>query len=326
MPQYVSRRLIVSGNRLGKAIQDTEAPNLGRVVVVVAEPGGGKTAFAKALTVNCQAQYFTASALASRGSGIEEVTGNDLIVVDGLDELAGRRSGEGFDRVLERLRETKCPKVLIACRAAEWEGARNKSLIKELYGEEPVQVQFAPFSSKELVTLVESFESDIDALAFLAEVERRDLEGMLGNPESLRLLLSTVRGGIWPSTRIDLFESATQNLTKETNQRRKTSDRMDEHRLMEGAGEIFASILLSGLEGVELVEEGVRGFQFQGDFGEGLESRRAVLNTRLFRADGETRLVPAHRMVAEYLGARWLAHELSTKKAVSQAIDRGDRT
>lgn len=307
---YVSRRLLVSGKLPEKPIQDTEAPNLGRVVVVVAEPGGGKTAFAKALRDSCGAQYFTASGFALLDSTTLEMANEDLVIVDGLDEIAGKRWGEGVNRVLQRLREVKCPRVLITCRAAEWEGARNKSLIKDLFGEEPVQIQFAPFSFEELVSLVETFEPDISARHFLGEAKNRDLEEMLGNPESLRLLLSTVQGGTWPRTRTDLFELATQNLTRETNERLKTSDLIDRSRLIEAAGEIFASIMLSGQNGVDLVET-IPGFQRLGDFGgEGSESRRAVLNTRLFRSDGETRLAPAHRMIAEYLGARWLGEKL----------------
>jgi hypothetical protein len=310
---YVSRRLLVSGKQPEKPIQDTEAPNLGRVVVVVAEPGGGKTAFAKALRDSCGAQYFTASGFALLDSTTSEMANEDLVIVDGLDEIAGKRWGEGVDRVLQRLREVKCPRVLITCRAAEWEGARNKSLIKDLFGEEPVQIRFAPFSFEELVSLVETFEPGISARHFLGEAKNRDLEEMLGNPESLRLLLSTVQGGTWPRTRTDLFELATQNLTQETNERRKTSDLIDRSRLIEAAGEIFASILLSGHNGVDLVET-IPGFQRLGDFGgEGSESRRAVLNTRLFRSDGETRLAPAHRMIAEYLGARWLREKLGAQ-------------
>ena len=74
---YVSRRLLVSGKRPEKPIQDTEAPNLGRVVVVVAEPGGGKTAFAKALRDSRGAQYFTASGFALLDSTTSEIANDD---------------------------------------------------------------------------------------------------------------------------------------------------------------------------------------------------------------------------------------------------------
>ncbi|WP_119458541.1 hypothetical protein [Rhodospirillaceae bacterium SYSU D60014] len=234
-----------------------------------------------------------------------------MVIVDGLDEIAGKRWGDGVDVVLRRLRKLGCPRTLITCRAAEWEGARNKALLQEIYGEDPVETRFAPFSSEELVALIDSFESDVDARKFVVETERRDLGDMLSNPESLRLLVSSVKGGAWPNTRVELFERATQNATRETNERRKTSGGIDKQRLIDSAGGIFASILLSGLDGVDSVRDDAPRFPSLLSFdGDDLESHQAAINTRLFKSEGGTRLAPSHRMVAEYLGARWLARRL----------------
>lgn len=315
MHSYVSRQLIVRHDQSEKTVQDMDVPHLGRVVVVVAEPGAGKSAFTEALSDTYHARHFTASGFLIRSAEDIKAEGEHLLIIDGLDEVARKRWGDGVIKVLERLNALGCPNVVITCRAAEWGGAQNRVWIRDTYGENPVEGHFVPFSSEELVALVESFDPDVDAREFLDEAGNRDLEEMLGNPESLRLLLSSVKGGSWPRTRAELFQRATENAVQETSERQMTSQRADNRRLIEAAGEIFAHVLLSGLDGVDLVQDDVPGFQYLGDFTrDDQELYQAAVGTRLFRSQGGTSLSPAHRMVAEYVGAQCLTTGLNAQR------------
>ena len=91
MSDHVPRRLIVRRDDAPEEeVRDMDVQRLGSVVVTIAEPGGGKTAFVKALEKSSRSKYFRASSFVSWGPKTAENFKDQLVIVDGLDEVAAR--------------------------------------------------------------------------------------------------------------------------------------------------------------------------------------------------------------------------------------------
>lgn len=316
---YVSRKLIVHNKEHDEPLKDVEVFGLGRVVALVAEPGAGKTRFTQALAHNPRVQRLSALAFIAQEPLKLEVSAHSILILDGVDEIASKRWGDGILLILKHLNELGRPRVILTCRGAEWEGARNRLLFQEYYNEEPIETSFAPFTDEQLTSLVKQFNPQIDAEGFIASARERDLEEFLKNPESLKLLLHSIQDGQWPRTRTALFENAAIASVRETNPAHLTVENAgDAESLIDAAGEIFASTLMSGVDGIDTIQGDQKLYAGVGAFGfERRELFLSTANTRLFSSEGGSRLRPSHRMVAEFLAARWLSKQLE-KEAISE--------
>ncbi|MCK1367057.1 hypothetical protein [Bradyrhizobium sp. 62] len=152
----------------------------------------------------------------------------------------------------------------------------------------------------------------------LDHLEKQDLGEFYVNPLTLTLVAEIVTAGQGlPKGRAELFESASKLLTSERNplhQRSKTAQSSPEV-LLESAGAIFTHLLLSGTLGVSdrpwdgLPEGYVQAAEL--DDIPGAPLVREVIKTRLFQSPDENLYIPFHRIIAEFLGARWLSRRLS---------------
>ena len=127
-------------------------------------------------------------------------------------------------------------------------------------------------------------------------------------------LLSEVaaEGGDLPRTRGELFDKAAPLLLQEENRAhiRTGPAMLPVDVLLDTAGSIFAHLILAGMSGISrgARDGAVDGFVSDVEIlrldGQGIEE---VMHTRLFRDEGESLIVPVHRLVAEFLAGRWLA-------------------
>ena len=137
---------------------------------------------------------------------------------------------------------------------------------------------------------------------------------LYGNPLSLRLLGEACAAGeAIPETRSAILALACEAMLVERNDAHKGSSAAlaQPGQLLDAAGAGFAGLLLTGNVGIYTgaYSDTPQLYLPQADV-LGLVSADALasaMQTRLFRGDGENRFIPLHRVVAEYLGARWLA-------------------
>ena len=150
-----------------------------------------------------------------------------------------------------------------------------------------------------------------DPEKFVREASQKGLESLLANPKSLEMLVVAVRGGEWPSTRIQTFDMACRTLLREHNKEHQVAkpDSVAISDLLDAAGRLCAVQLLTGgagylLPGTESDHEYLGLEQISG---EDQEVLRHVLGTKLFVAPTEGLAAPVHRHVAEFLASRHLA-------------------
>ena len=283
--------------------------------VLLAEPGAGKTT------------AFEAEAEATGGTHlrIAEFIDTDLdenwrgktLFLDGLDEIRG---GAGNDstlmRVRSRLKHLGHPTFRIACRAADWYGDSDAEDLKPSSTDERIIVlQLEPLGTAEILVLLRDNHGVMDPEAFVERARQLGVDSQLDKPQTLGLLAQAVKGDQWPDTREQTYQLACEKLAGEYNKRHRDKARTKPCSVasrLDSAGQLCAVLLLSDQTGISLDTDraGDRFIPLEvclpGDF----EAASQAVRSKLFRPDGEERVVPSHRSVAEYLAARWLAQQI----------------
>lgn len=283
--------------------------------VLLGEPGAGKT---------------TAFAEEARAAGCEAIRAADFIAfdrpqwrgwtlfIDGLDEMrAGSADGRTpFDAIRQRILGLGCPPFRISCREADWRGAGDRDGLARVAPEGVVSVlHLDDLDTAQIETLLTENHGVGDAKGFVEEARKRRLEGLLGNPQSLRMLAQAV-GRSWPASLAETYRLACWRLAEEPNRDHRDAWRqaaIPTNDVLHAAGHACAVQLLAGIEGYafDLDAADAANPPFN-DIG---LARTPALNralaSRLFESRGhDERRMPVHRSIAEYLGARFLAERI----------------
>ena len=280
--------------------------------VLLGPPGAGKTTVFKQEADCPKARRVTARDFITFDDRPE--WHNTTLFIDGLDEkragsLDGRTPLDGIRGKLEQLDR---PGFRLSCREADWFGANDRESLKAVSRNGQVTVlRLDPLTDENIHKILrDNLEVD-DPEKFVREASQKGLESLLANPKSLEMLVVAVRGGEWPSTRIQTFDMACRTLLREHNQELQVAkpDNVAISNLLEAAGRLCAVQLLTGGAGYLLpgTESNHEYLSLKQISGEDQEVLRHVLGTKLFVAPTEGLAAPVHRHVAEFLASRHLA-------------------
>ncbi len=237
------------------------------------------------------------------------------LFIDGLDEIrAGSTDGRTpLDRIHSKLNSLGCPRFRLSCREADWFGANDRTHLKTVSADGEVSVlRLDPLSEDNIREILRRNLHIHDADSFIASARERGINGLLPNPQSLRMLAAAVAGGRWPETRKETFDLACRTLLKEHNREHQIAkrDAFDISSLMDVAGRLCVVQLLTGNAGYALTGNGIGDTDYPGLEqipGDNRPILRHTLGTKLFEGPSEGRLAPVHRQVGEFLAARYLA-------------------
>ncbi len=112
-------------------------------VVVLAEPGGGKTELMKSLARKLNTTVLNASVFAYAGADKE----NSALVIDAVDEVA-RIDQSGIHKLLALARTSKPTRVIMSSRSSEW-GQACTSIFEKFLGFSPMVVRLKEFDQDE---------------------------------------------------------------------------------------------------------------------------------------------------------------------------------
>lgn len=282
-----------------------EMPN----VVLLGDPGAGKTHLFRALSTATGELYLTTRSFLN----LPKVGGGAILYIDALDERrAGRGDHDVIDAVVQKLFDSDAAKVRIACRAADWLGDTDLAAFSDYFDRNGgvTVVSLAALSADEQLAVLE-LQGVPDPELFRSEAIKRGLVDFLTNPQNLIMLTTAVKGGQWPASRKELFETATLLLLQEPNETRARSElgQFAPEELLDAAGSICAVRLISDVAGISLADSST-----DPDFPTyrllpfvNRENAAAALARRVFEAVDVERVDYAHRTIAEYLAAFWLA-------------------
>ena len=315
MTKRIERTLAyIDGSGRWREVRQDEIAAFREPVVILGDPGLGKTELTKDLGKQPGMTYIRAGTFERDASPGSLLATGECIVIDGADEIASAAPGGAVAALLRKLSAIGYPPFVLSCREADWMGAADLLKIGDDYGSTPILLHLQPFTRDDAADFLSHEFPTVDANGLLDGLARRSLNGLYGNPLTLRMLGEVAQDDRQlPETRAELFERACHVMLKEDNRRHHEDSHVNLSTtdLRLAAGAVCAAQLLCDRIGVftgpyQNTPEGFLSIADLADlqFGHVCNDAR---RTRLFQAEGENRFMPIHRAVAEYLGARWLA-------------------
>lgn len=326
--RYLQRQLTSydeRGNRL--EIVDAELPNRTPPAVVLGEPGMGKTWLLEQLAKHSGTDLIRAPSFVRNPQRFKPSEPMQVLVIDALDEVAALQEGDPLHNVLKALGIVGWPPFILSCRAADWQHAVDSVEIAEDYGRKPEEWTLEPITREEALRfLVHGKVDQASATNLIEQLEEKGLAELYGNPLTLDLIAKlTQRAGYsLPNTRAALYEQAVEVLRLEPNPRYASSElaRLSKLEALDAAGATMAALLITGKDAIS-IQARIHNTIDDLPIAEVRTLPRSkysspLLNSRLFRSarPGESRFLPFHRTVAEYLGARWLAEQAKNNSRV----------
>ncbi len=300
-------------------------------IVLLGDAGAGKTYLFEEVASTSGGQCLKARAFLLTPN----IPASATLFIDALDETrSGRGDQDTVDALVKKLFEVSPRKLRISCRVADWLGETDLAAFQTYFQQHGGATVLAlqPLSRLEQVAVLTAVRSSgtsetlTEASAFLLEAERRGLREFTLNPQNLLMLWDAVKAGqSWPTTRKDLFELSTALLLREHNkaQQRREAGKFDGRELRDAAGAICAVRLVSDVIGVSLLGNGdepeLPSYRSLADID--AEKARAALGRRIFVAGPNPESMDyAHRTIAEYLGAGWIAAQVQKGLPIDRVL------
>ena len=320
-----------SPNEQWLEISEFDIPNLPDSIVILGDPGSGKTFVTEALGVLPGMHYIHAGTFGRQDMSDLLDTSDDCVVIDGVDEIVNVRFGSAVDEILKKLSEINNPRFILSCRVADWQSSVEKAKIKDDLGREVLQLYLQPFSYQDAQRYLSVKYSNVDARSILDQFRIQGIEDFYGNPLTLRLIgeVMTRKGGqgTLPRCRAEILEQVCQLMIEEKNPRHQNKQNIyTSEDLIDTAGAICGTIILCNQNGVHTnnyVSKTPDGFLRSVEiaklpYGQFHEQ---ALKTRLFRVEADDCFVPIHRVVAEYVGAKWLAKCCENHRFIKRVLN-----
>jgi cytidylate kinase len=278
-------------------------------VVVLAEPGGGKTELMRSLARKLGTSNVTANKFKRMGTDSD----NSPLVIDAFDELA-KIDQTGIHDLLANASKAKPTHVIISSRSSEWGTAATRAF-EEYFGCSPLLVRLVEFEEKEQQEIFHHHVQGEDFATFQAEVSRFDLEALLPNPQFLKMFADAyIESGRHFTDKRSIFSQAVERLAKEANDTvAKTGHTLSIAQKVDLSSEVFAKLLLSGADGIGTSEATAdRIYPLLASLFENTTATEGILATRLFKpGDSADQHRPVHKIVAEYCAADYLAKRIA---------------
>jgi hypothetical protein len=280
-----------------------------RFIVILAEPGGGKTSLMESLAQQLKAPVITANRFIHTGASRK----GSPLVIDAYDELA-KVDASGIHKLLAAALTASPSKLLISSRSSEWDNAAN-SAFQDFFGEKPLVTRLTEFTADEQKKIFEDYVPNEDFDVFHSELSRFDLEALLPNPQFLKLFADAyIESDRKFSDKRSIFSQALERLAKEANSSVKmTVGSLSATHKVQAASEVFAKLLLSGAEGLansEASEDHL--YPLMETLVADADSKKAIIATRMFKpGDTVDTHKPVHKIIAEYAAAGYLTKRIA---------------
>ena len=289
--------------------------------VLLGDPGAGKTtAFeAECAVLREKACLITARDFLTFDPHPE--WRDKTLFIDGLDEI---RVGVDdartpFDQIRGRLDALGKPRFRLSCREADWLGANDQKHLKSVSpGSKVMVLRLNPLTDSDIADILNTRPGIGDAQEFIALAQEQRVDGLMKNPQTLKMLADVVaQGGGWPKSRKETFEMACRQMIREHNEEHQAAQESKSppapDRLLDAAGRLCAVQLISGAAGHTLRGQPDEEYPTLDQCGyDSPEMLRPALATKLFKGASNNRFTPVHRHIAEFLGARHLAEVINS--------------
>ncbi|MDR7283176.1 hypothetical protein J2X84_002000 [Pseudomonas corrugata] len=320
--KYFPRQLQLSMSQgHSRQINEDELLEIAGPKIVLGEPGMGKSRLIQEIANRLSVKVVQASRFMQSGDPSRFVSEGKPLLIDGLDEAMSQHEGAAVDMVFAKLEDAGCPDFILCCRSREWQSRSGDSL-QDIYDVEPSILTIEPFSRYEATSFLRQHHPRTDVDLVLDHLEAQGIADLYKNPLTLGLMGQVAESdSTLPATRAALFETVCGLIWPEHDRNRQGSGlgKISAEQAISAAGAISAGLLLAGADAVTLagprfVEDGeIRLVELESL--PGTEAARAIFSSKLFQNAGAHRAKPIHRVIAEYLGARWLSQQAKSSRS-----------
>lgn len=291
-------------------------------ILLLGDPGMGKTFLFKEASQIEQASYLTASNFVV--SGKNDYT-SKILYIDALDERRSQteRKPSDIDEIVRLLNnEVSAEKIRLSCRTADWLGDIDLEKFNTYFKNHGgyIILELQPLTDNEIDKITEKYNVEnnkkICPISFRNEAENKGVASLLRNPQTLVMLIDAVEAhGNWPTTKKELYNICCISLLKEKNKLHIliNDHGITEQDLFDAAGAAYASMLISGINDIKINDSHDDAIPFYSQVP--FINKQAILLALTSRAfiplTQEARVTFAHRTIAEFLAAKWLASMIS---------------
>lgn len=301
--------------------------------VLLGDPGAGKST---AFQAECEELGEEAELVSARDFLTFDVNRRPewqgrTIFIDGLDEIrAGQPDARTpLDSIRDKLDSLGRPPMRLSCREADWLETNDQKHLEAVSPNSRVTVlRLDPLTESDIDHILNVDSNIDDADEFKEKARNSNLEGLLFNPQTLKLLTEAVaKDGTWPESRLETFETACRQSVRDSNSEHKIQKRQSQSNLdqtLDATGHLCAIQLISGAAGYSLDLDGANDDYLCPDAwdSEAPMLWHQALSTKLFKADtGRSgQFTPVHRYIAEFMAARYLAQLIRDGLPASRII------
>ncbi|MNJ18216.1 hypothetical protein D3C77_125120 [compost metagenome] len=313
---YVSRKLsyYVDGKQL--FVDENELFAIKGPKIILGEPGMGKSSLIDSLANMLGSKAVSANRFMRRSNWLQKGMSESPLLIDSFDEAISNDEYAAVDGVLAQLEGMDHPDFILACRAREWPDYALSEL-GEVYREQAIVFYLEPLSRSEAERLLAELLGVNLAVEVLEQMDLECISELYQNPLTLKMIGEVAKNDRQlPSSRADLFERVCRLLWVEHNKIRAVDAlrQLSAEEVLDMAGALMAGLLLSGKEAIglarptSLIESDIALAELSVLIDR--EFSEAVVRCKLFNGDGLYRAKPIHRVISEYLGARWLSRQV----------------
>ena len=321
------------GNRKPRPLEEFRSA---AAYVLLGDPGSGKTtAFeAERNALAESAHLISARDFLALDMDSHPEWRDKTLYIDGLDEIrAGATHAiTPFEKVRRRLDRLGRPRFRLSCREADWLGDNDREHLAAVSRDAQVTIlRLDPLTDSDVFRILNDCPGIDDAQAFVKSAREWGVEALLKNPMSLKMLSEAVaQDKGWPNSRSETFEKACLKIAQEHNRNHEIAGQLQSHtpdQLIDAAGRLCAVHLLAGTAGYSRSNSDADGDYPTPDTctRASPEVLRRALSTKLFQSASHHRLVPVHRHIAEFLGARHLAKTVEEGLPARRVLASDDR-
>jgi hypothetical protein len=284
----------------------------GHALIVLGEAGSGKSELLRHWS-NVYGWKFIHAEQIRHGVSLPDVP----LLIDGLDELASLREGDGINDLLAKLANGNAKPFALACRVAEWQGATNRERIQRWLGTPPVELFLRDLDPLQQRTFLA--DQGIDDLKIDQLVSTGTSE-WLGNPQTLAMLAKVLRTQNMPATRSALFEAYIDVAWSELRRQDTGLAGATKGEACSALGALFATLLLAGrgtaanLSTLDLRPEDLALSDAASVAGLSIGALKPLLNSRLVKAPEADRYSWPHKQIGEFMAALWLMERASSNR------------
>ncbi|WP_121775007.1 NACHT domain-containing protein [Acinetobacter bereziniae] len=284
-----------------------------QIIIILAEPGAGKTSLLENFSSQLNVKRNTANAFNSRNNHAE----NSILIIDALDELV-RIDQSAVSSLLGKAADLEPQKLIISSRSSEWEESYTR-LVRDIFEIEPKVFRLFPFNESEQQQIFENYKPEENFKIFESEVQKYNLEQLLVNPQFLKIFADAyIESNRVFCDRKSIFSQAVKALAKEINNNLNMRNDLPLQKKIECTEEIFAKLLLSGSEGISTNVDSLDTLYPRIDSLIRLDNvsmYSSLLSSRLFKlAENGSKHQPSHKIIAEYTAANYLVKKINADR------------